>query len=303
METNQESDVLRGVQQELELNMIYDLDEESRRYTDLINIECESHDVHKLYFFIPDVETERYKNLIRYLDSKELTARNHGLTGKSANRKTHITRELRERIVKFIKAFADQVAVPLPYCLPQFKDFKRAGNVEVKEERHNIALEHINRAKTQREFYNMWCHQTTAEGSSSFLGLSFDFTQNISYPNISQRVGSAYFKAGRKCSIFGINDEKTGIQTNFLINEANDIGKGPNPTISMLHHYHVSETDIVWRKWDEYFKKFNCYLLGEAIYSMYLFHEKEEFHLQISSSPYGNLPPSIQPAGLSLEQQ
>ncbi|KAF2885864.1 hypothetical protein ILUMI_20309 [Ignelater luminosus] len=48
----------------------------------------------------------------------------HGLTGKSANRKTHVTPELRERRVKFIKASADQVAVPLPDRLPQFKDFK-----------------------------------------------------------------------------------------------------------------------------------------------------------------------------------
>ncbi|KAF2898996.1 hypothetical protein ILUMI_07183, partial [Ignelater luminosus] len=117
----------------------------------------------KMYFF----GTERYKNLIRHFNSKGLSARNHGLT-ESANRKTHVTPELREIIVEFIKAFTNQVA-------------------------------------------------------------------NISYN--PQQVGSAYFKASHKCSIFGIHDEKTGIQTNFLIDEANDIGKGPNATISMLYHY------------------------------------------------------------------
>ncbi|KAF2895415.1 hypothetical protein ILUMI_10761 [Ignelater luminosus] len=165
---------------------------------------------------------------------KGLSARNLGLTGKNANRKTHVIPELRERTVKFIKAFGDQVAVPLSGRLPQSKDLKamklpsvetkisvfrryiksceekeelmvgdslfytlwikhcsyiacrrpcdtchqnavllmRAKSVEVKKERLNIALEHINRATTEREFYKMWYHQTKAGGSSS---LSFDF--------------------------------------------------------------------------------------------------------------------------------
>ncbi|KAF2889062.1 hypothetical protein ILUMI_17111, partial [Ignelater luminosus] len=47
MEADQEGDVLQGVEQELvKLNVICDLDNESRRYTDLINTECESDDVH-----------------------------------------------------------------------------------------------------------------------------------------------------------------------------------------------------------------------------------------------------------------
>ncbi|KAF2905706.1 hypothetical protein ILUMI_00469 [Ignelater luminosus] len=73
-----------------------------------------------MYFVIHDGETERYKNLIRHLDSKGLSTRNHGLAGKSANHETHVTPELRERIVKFIKAFADQVAVPLPGIIHYF---------------------------------------------------------------------------------------------------------------------------------------------------------------------------------------
>ncbi|KAF2883205.1 hypothetical protein ILUMI_22980 [Ignelater luminosus] len=47
MEVEQESDVLQGMQQELvKLNMICDLGDEACRYTNLINIECESDDVH-----------------------------------------------------------------------------------------------------------------------------------------------------------------------------------------------------------------------------------------------------------------
>ncbi|KAF2890624.1 hypothetical protein ILUMI_15549 [Ignelater luminosus] len=48
----------------------------------------------------------------------------------------------------------------------------KAGNVEV-EERLNIALKHINRAKTQREFYKMWCHQTTAKGITRYHHFTF----------------------------------------------------------------------------------------------------------------------------------
>ncbi|KAF2895152.1 hypothetical protein ILUMI_11023 [Ignelater luminosus] len=170
MEVEQESDVLQG----------------TRRYTDLINIGCESDDVHA-----SDEESEQSIEhnanskivptnplqdvnkpcCFRELNKTSIAARqsvranvieisptdekkignctiddrkaccsrqcnkqNHRLTGKSANRKTHVTPELREGIVKFIKAFADQVAVPLPGRFPQFKDFKvmKLPSVETK---------------------------------------------------------------------------------------------------------------------------------------------------------------------------
>lgn len=64
--------------------------------------------------------------------------------------------------------------------------------------------------------------------------LSFDFAQNVSYPVSPQSPGSAYFKSNLKCSIFGILNERTKVQSNFLIDEADAIGKGPNAVISMI---------------------------------------------------------------------
>jgi hypothetical protein len=50
-------------------------------------------------------------------------------------------------------------------------------------------------------------------------------------------VGPAYFKSARKCHIFGIVEEAKSLQINYLIDEANIIGKGSNAVVSMVHHY------------------------------------------------------------------
>ena len=41
----------------------------------------------------------------------------------------------------------------------------------------------------------------------------------------------------RKCGIFGVSCEATSTQVNYLIDEADDVGKGANATISLLRHY------------------------------------------------------------------
>ena len=69
--------------------------------------------------------------------------------------------------------------------------------------------------------------------------LSLDCAQNFTHPSSPQQVGSLYFKALRKCSIFGIQNEVTHVQVSFLINEQ-DLprkGKGANANISMLDKY------------------------------------------------------------------
>lgn len=48
-----------------------------------------------------------------------------------------------------------------------------------------------------------------------------------------QQVGGAYFKIARKCSMFGIYDERSGIQTNYLIDKSS-IGKGSNAIVSLV---------------------------------------------------------------------
>ena len=56
----------------------------------------------------------------------------------------------------------------------------------------------------------------------------------MQYPSNPQQPGPAYFKSGRKCVIFGIACEPLSMQVNYLIDEADDPGKGIN-AISMLH--------------------------------------------------------------------
>ena len=49
--------------------------------------------------------------------------------------------------------------------------------------------------------------------------------------------GPIYFKTSRKCGIFGVMCEAVPQQVNYLIDEASDVGKGVNRTISYVHHY------------------------------------------------------------------
>jgi len=67
--------------------------------------------------------------------------------------------------------------------------------------------------------------------------LSFDFAENILLPNKVNEPGIFYFKMRRKIELFGINNEKTNVQHNFLIDECFKISKSPDTVISMLHHY------------------------------------------------------------------
>ena len=49
--------------------------------------------------------------------------------------------------------------------------------------------------------------------------------------------GPIYFKTAGKCGIFGVMCEAVPKQVNYLIDEASDVGKGPNTTISYVHHF------------------------------------------------------------------
>ena len=66
---------------------------------------------------------------------------------------------------------------------------------------------------------------------------SFDYAQQVHFPNNPQQPGPAYFLTARKCQLFGVTCEPTGVQINYLIDESETIGKGANATISLLHHF------------------------------------------------------------------
>ena len=66
---------------------------------------------------------------------------------------------------------------------------------------------------------------------------SFDFGQQIHIPNNPMQPGPIYFKTPHKCGIFGVMCEAVPKQVNYLIDEASDVGKGANTTISYVHHF------------------------------------------------------------------
>lgn len=66
---------------------------------------------------------------------------------------------------------------------------------------------------------------------------SFDFPQQIHIPRNPMQPGLIYFKTPRKCGIFGVMCEAVPKQVNYLIDEASDVGKGANTTISYIHHF------------------------------------------------------------------
>ena len=66
---------------------------------------------------------------------------------------------------------------------------------------------------------------------------SFDFAQLIHILSNPMQPRPIYFKTPRKCGIFGVVCEAIPRQVNYLIDEASDIGKGANTTVSFVHHY------------------------------------------------------------------
>ena len=66
---------------------------------------------------------------------------------------------------------------------------------------------------------------------------SFDYSENILVPHLIETPGIFFFKTRRKIDLFGITNESTDRQLNFLIDEPFKISKGPNSVISMLDYY------------------------------------------------------------------
>ena len=66
---------------------------------------------------------------------------------------------------------------------------------------------------------------------------SFDFAQQVHYPDNPLQPGPMYFKTARKYGVFGICCEAIPRQITYLIDEASDVGKGANTVVSLLHHF------------------------------------------------------------------
>ena len=104
-----------------------------------------------------------------------------------------------------------------------------------KSSRLHEAETHLNLAGEERKLYNeqiKQCKEVFNQGSidPSTMHYSFDCAQQVHFPNNPQQPGPAYFLTARKCQLFGVTCEPTGVQMNYLTDES-------NATISLLHHF------------------------------------------------------------------
>ena len=140
-------------------------------------------------------------------------------------------------------------------CQENVAAIMRAANQSEGEKTDKLkaAEQHLKAAKEEREAYKV----KTESSKKNWDGLSedhrkhgmsqcsvpismlysFDHAQSVHYPSNPLQPGPMYFKTTRKCDIFGICCEGSRIQVNYLIDEAESIGKGANSIISYLHHF------------------------------------------------------------------
>jgi hypothetical protein len=113
----------------------------------------------------------------------------------------------------------------------------RSANLSEATKQHRMAaaMEHLERARSQRDYYRNQCLRPLTDSNCTHI--SFDYAQQIHFPVNCQQVGPAFFKTPRKCQIFGVSNESLAQQVNYLIDESDVIGKGANSVVSMLHHY------------------------------------------------------------------
>ena len=66
---------------------------------------------------------------------------------------------------------------------------------------------------------------------------SFDYCQHVSLPYSSQQRGTFYFRTPRKVQVFGVCCEPLCRQVFFLIDEAEQAGKGAGVVVSLVHAF------------------------------------------------------------------
>lgn len=129
------------------------------------------------------------------------------------------------------------------------------ANMNDEEKEHVLSeySQHVSDAKQQRDHYRQQC----TNSKDTFVSLperskqpgnppcsldinmhySWDYAQQVHFPHHAQQVGPIFFKTPRKCNVFGVCCEGSGNQVFYLIDEAENTGKGANSVISMVHHF------------------------------------------------------------------
>ena len=177
------------------------------------------------------------------------------------------------KFIELWKQFHPNLVVAKPMtdlcftCQQNTSKLLRAANLPESEKSECVRTQqyHLNSVQTERELYNKACDNAKRSFKAledsvdiderhdpcsldTTMHYSFDFAQQVHYPSNPMQPGPIYFKTPRKCAIFGIMCEAIPQQVNYLIDEASDVGKGANTTISYVHHffeYHgLGETSV-----------------------------------------------------------
>ena len=141
-------------------------------------------------------------------------------------------------------------------CQQNTSKLLRSANLPDSEKAESVLVqqEHLNCAQTERDVYRNACEESKrnfekfedtidldeqhdACSLDTTIHYSFDFAQQVHIPCNPMQPGPIYFKTPRKCGIFGVMCEAIPRQINYLIDEASEVGKGANTTISFVHHY------------------------------------------------------------------
>jgi len=112
--------------------------------------------------------------------------------------------------------------------------------------------EHLVKAKLERNYYNKNTklaeeqrklvddNYAVTGGKADYCSVdatahySYDWAQNVHVPHSDQQVSKIYYLSPRKVHLFGIQDEAVREQINYVLDEDEIIGKGPNGTLSLV---------------------------------------------------------------------
>ena len=160
--------------------------------------------------------------------------------------KYHAFRALWLQCVPHIKFMTPRTDV-CHYC-ENFRTQLVRAITETDKTRLTLAFkEHVEMAQEERDYY-LLCIKRAEESIAKeeipqYGHYTFDFAQQLHVPYHARQVGPLYFKSPLKVHLFGICNDGTKLQVNYLYDESQCIGvsgtkaHGPNSVISMLHHY------------------------------------------------------------------
>ena len=165
------------------------------------------------------------------------------------------------KFIKLWEQFPLEVIVAKPMtdlcltCQQNTSKLLRSANLPDSEKSECVLAqqEHLNCVQAEGDLYRNACNESRnnferLEGTIELddkhepcslfptIHYSLGFAQQVHIPSNPMQPGPIYFKTPRKCRIFGVMCEAILRQVNCLIDEASDVGKGANTTISYVSH-------------------------------------------------------------------